>query len=140
MTGDEQQFSSGYMQIWSEGKYDLFDKLYSPDYESRTGSPFGTDRSALRKQAEAFRSVFSNVRWEVAEQYMDGDMFVILYLGEGKHTGEFMGTAPTNKQVRMSGASFMRIKDGKVVESWEYFDTAGMMQQLGMMPTSSGDA
>ena len=39
----------------------------------------------------------------------------------------------------MSGASFMRMKDGKVVESWEYFDTGGMLMQLGMMPMDTED-
>ena len=134
MAGDMQQFSDQYMQIWSEGKYDLFDKLYSSDYECRTGSPFGNDRDGLRKQAEAFRGPFPDVHWEVAEQFLDGDMFVLRYNGEGTHTGEFMGMQPTNRHVSLNGASFMRMKDGMVVESWEYFDTGGMLMQLGMMP------
>lgn len=140
MTGDMQQFSDAYMQIWSEGTYDLINSFYSADYQSRTGSPFGTDRDGARRQAEAFRSAFPDVHWEVAEQYMDGDRFVLRYIGDGTNTGGFMGMPPTNKHVRMNGASFMRLKDGKVVESWEYFDTAGMMMQLGMMPMATGDA
>jgi predicted ester cyclase len=50
-----------------------------------------------------------------------------------------MSMPPTNKHVSMSGASFMRMNDGRVVESWEYFDTGGMLMQLGMMPTDAGD-
>ncbi len=140
MTGEMQQFSDRYLQIWSEGKYDLIDEFYSSDYQSRTGSTFGNDRGGARKQAEAFRSAFPDVHWEVAEQYMDGDMFVLRYDGDGTNTGGLMGMPPTNKHVTMSGASFMRMQDGKVVESWEYFDTGGMLMQLGMMPTDTGDA
>ncbi len=134
MTGDVQQLSEEYLRIWSDGKYDLVDNLYSADYRLRTGSPFGNDRDALRKQAEAFRGPFPDVHWEVAEQFLAGDLFVLLYKGEGTHTGEFLGMPPTNKHVTLNGASFMRMKDGTVIESWEYFDTAGMMMQLGLMP------
>jgi steroid delta-isomerase-like uncharacterized protein len=134
-----QQLSHKYLQIWSEGKYDLIDGFYSSDYQSRTGSPFGNDRDGARRQAEMFRSAFPDVHWEVAEQYMDGDMFVLRYDGDGTNTGGFMGMPPTNKHVSMSGASFMRMKDGKVVESWEYFDTGGMLMQLGMMPMDTDD-
>ena len=139
MTGEQQQLSNAYLQIWSDGKYDLIDEFYSSDYQSRTGSTFGNDRGGARRQAEAFRSAFPDVHWEVAEQYMDGDMFVLRYDGDGTNTGGFMGMPPTNKHVSMSGASFMRMKDGKVVESWEYFDTGGMLMQLGMMPTDTDD-
>ena len=134
MTVNIQQLSDEYLQIWSEGNYDLIDGFYSSDYQSRTGSPFGNDRVGARRQAEMFRSAFPDVHWELAEQYMDGDMFVLRYVGEGTNTGGFMGLPPTDKHARMNGASFMRMKDGKVVESWEYFDTGGLLMQLGMMP------
>ena len=39
----------------------------------------------------------------------------------------------------MSGASFMRAKDGQVVESWEHFGTGGMLMQLAIMPADTGD-
>jgi steroid delta-isomerase-like uncharacterized protein len=139
MNGDTQQFSDAYLQIWSDGKYDLIDEFYSSDYQSRTGSTFGNDRGGARRQAEAFRSAFPDIHWEVAEQHMDGDLFVLRYDGDGTNTGGFMGMPPTHKHVSMSGASFMRMKDGKVVESWEYFDTGGMLMQLGMMPMDTDD-
>ena len=139
MTGEMQQLSNAYLRIWSEGRYDLIDTFYSADYQSRTGSTFGNDRGGARRQAEAFRSAFPDLHWEVAEQYRDGDLFVLRYDGDGTNTGGFMGMPPTNRHVSLSGASFMRMKDGQVVESWEYFDTGGMLMQLGMMPMSTDD-
>lgn len=37
-------------------------------------------------------------------------------------------------QFSMSACRF----GGKVVESWEHFDTAGLMMQLGTMPMGTG--
>ena len=52
----------------------------------------------------------------------------------GSHQGEFMGIAPTGKQVTMSGINIFRIADGKIVEMWNQEDVLGMMQQLGAIP------
>jgi len=134
MTDKVQQLSDEYLRIWSDGEHDRFNEFYASEYRLRTGSPFGSGREALRQQAEAFRGPFPDVHWAVTEQSLDGDMFVLLYKGEGTHTGELMGLPPTNKHVFLNGASFMRMEDGRVAESWEYFDTAGMMMQLGMVP------
>ena len=51
---------------------------------------------------------------------------------EGTNDGELAGMAPTGKYVSLTGISIDKIQDGKVVESWNQWDNAGMMQQLGI--------
>jgi predicted ester cyclase len=46
-----------------------------------------------------------------------------------------MGVAPTGKRVTMTGISIHRIADGKIVEEWQQWDSLGLMQQLGVVPT-----
>lgn len=35
----------------------------------------------------------------------------------------------------MTGISITRIANGKIAEAWEEWDSLGMMQQLGVVPT-----
>jgi predicted ester cyclase len=50
------------------------------------------------------------------------------------HSGNFQGVAPTGKQIAVGGTIVQRIKEGRIVEHWPFFDWMGMMQQLGMVP------
>jgi predicted ester cyclase len=42
---------------------------------------------------------------------------------------------PTGKALAFTGTTTYRIVDGKAVEAWENYDTLGVLQQLGLIPT-----
>jgi hypothetical protein len=49
----------------------------------------------------------------------------------GTHGGELFGIAPTNRRVRVEGATFTRMSAaGLVIEDVHFFDFAGLMAQL----------
>jgi predicted ester cyclase len=48
------------------------------------------------------------------------------------HTGEFMGAAPTGRQVIVTGMNLFRIAGGKIVEIWLNADDLSELQQLGV--------
>jgi predicted ester cyclase len=58
----------------------------------------------------------------------EGDKVAMCWQGKSVHQGEFMGVAPTSKQVMMTGNSIARIEGGKIVEEWTEMDTFGLMQ------------
>ena len=51
-----------------------------------------------------------------------------------KHTGEFMGIAPTGKEVEIRYMDFWKVVDGKIVDNWVNVDFPYVMQQLGLDP------
>jgi predicted ester cyclase len=42
-----------------------------------------------------------------------------------------MGTAPTGKEVMMTGQTVHSFRDGRIAEAWWNFDTLGLLRQLG---------
>jgi predicted ester cyclase len=50
----------------------------------------------------------------------------------GTHQGEFLGFPPTGNKLKGTGILVFCIKNGKVVELREEFDSVGLLQQLGM--------
>jgi predicted ester cyclase len=48
----------------------------------------------------------------------------------GTHTGEFLGLAPTGRQVSMTGIDVVRIQDGQIIEFWYAEQLHDLMQQL----------
>ena len=49
----------------------------------------------------------------------------------GTHQGEFMGVAPTGREVRFTGLSIDRVVDGKIVENWIEGDLEDLLRQIG---------
>jgi len=58
----------------------------------------------------------------------------------GTHQGPFMGIAPTGKRFTITGISFLRIFDGKIVEEWQQWDSLGLLQQLDVIPRFQHEA
>ena len=63
-----------------------------------------------------------------------GDTVVVRWTGSGTHNGPLGSMAPTGKRVEVPGICMFRISGGKIAESWNYWDTYGMMAQLGAIP------
>lgn len=48
------------------------------------------------------------------------------------HTGEFMGIAPTGKNVKIKYTDFWKVKDGKISDNWVTVDFPSVLAQLGV--------
>ena len=71
----------------------------------------------------------------IEDMVTEGDKVVTRLTFTGTHQGEFMGVAPTGKQVTVGEIAIFRIVGGKIVEGWQEVDMLGMMQQLGAIPS-----
>ncbi len=75
-----------------------------------------------------------DAHWEVQEMFSAGDRVVVRWTGAGTHVADLNGIPPTGRSVSVEAITVHRVEDGKIAESWEVWDTLGMMQQLGLVP------
>jgi SnoaL-like polyketide cyclase len=61
----------------------------------------------------------------------EGDTVAFRFVLRGTHLGTFAGFPPTGKEDVLTGADFVRIADGKVVELWSIQEMLSWAQQLG---------
>jgi predicted ester cyclase len=66
----------------------------------------------------------------VDDEVVSGDHVACRWTASGTHTGDGLGFAATNKPVTFSGASFMHMRDGKMLDAWNFFDFTRVIQQL----------
>ncbi len=116
----------------------VFDELVSPafvDHEAgaRPGGAEG-EKDLLSSVAQAF----PNWRWDIQEMLAVDDKVITRYVARGTHRGEFMGAAPTGKEVSLTGINIVRLEGGKIVESWGNSDQLGWMRQIGVIPAEVG--
>jgi predicted ester cyclase len=64
---------------------------------------------------------------------VENDKVVVRMRVRGVHTGDFMGIAPTKKEIDTTTISIVRIDNGKIVERWNVTDRLEIARQLGIL-------
>ena len=76
---------------------------------------------------------FPNFKLEILDIFSAGDKLTVLYVLSGTHQGDFLGIAPTGKEIKIFGINIYRFENGQVEETWQLTDVQSLMQQLGVV-------
>jgi len=128
-----------FVKEWNKGKAALMaviDELCATDiaYHGGSGEEIHGIKDFKQSMSE-FYSAFPDNHLTIDDMVVEGDKVAVRWTMTGTHKGELGGIPPTNKKVTLWGIYIDRIAGGKFVETWERFDTAGLMQQLGLVLT-----
>jgi len=123
-------------EVWNQGNLDLIDELVALDYVRH--DPAWPEevrgREGLRQYVSTIRQAFADFRVTTEEILAEGDKVVVRWRAQGTHQSDFMGIRPTWREIALVGMSMHRIDNGRIAESWDGYDTLGVMQQLGVVP------
>ncbi len=123
--------------VWGKGDLAAIDELYATDFVWHWAPSAGApDREGYKQNVTTTFAPFADIHSITEDMVAERDKVVARWTWRGTHKGEFMGIAPTGKQVTVTGISIFRIAGGKIVEEWAEMDMLGMMQQLGAVPPS----
>jgi steroid delta-isomerase-like uncharacterized protein len=62
------------------------------------------------------------------------DEAVVRWQAKGTHRGDGLGVPPTGKTIHVHGLTWMRIRDGQIVEGTDGWDYGSLLMQLGAKP------
>lgn len=130
-----------YNEIMNQGNLATIDELMSPDFLFTIPThpePFHGPQG-FKDLVTMLRGAFPDVYLSVEHLLAEGDTVVGHWTGRGTHTGgplhTVMGDLPASgKSFHIDGMSWLRIVDGKIVESLANEDTLGLLTQLGVLP------
>ena len=90
----------------------------------------------LKQFALGMLQSMSDVQWSWDDVVIEGNTAAQRFTIRGKHTGTvpFIPVPPTGKEVVIGGCAVYHLKNGKVIEFFEYSDFLGFFQQLGIVP------
>jgi steroid delta-isomerase-like uncharacterized protein len=129
-------------EVCNARRLDVAGELFASDHRYRDpGSPWvGTGPVGMRDVIGVYHRGVNDARWDVRQMLEAGDTVITRWCGHGTHTGDLLGIAPTQKNVSVEGIWMHRIAGAKIVESWNCWDTLGMLQQLGALPQLGAQA
>ena len=122
-------------EVVNKGNLAVLDELLAPNFVDRSGLPgIAPDREGYKQFFAMAHSAFPDFHSTLEDMFAEGDKVVQRFTARGTHKGEWMGIAPTGKQMTVSGIAIHRITGGKIVEGWTSMDMLGALQQLGVVP------
>ncbi|MBK8184529.1 MAG: ester cyclase [Candidatus Competibacteraceae bacterium] len=110
---------------------EVADEIFHPQATSPSAPQLPVGPVGVRAIATLFRSAFPDFHMTIEDLIAENDLVVGRFIQGGAHQGEFMGIAPTNRQVQFTEIGILRVAGDQVIESWYETDMLGLLQQLG---------
>ena len=124
---------------WGKQNLAVVDELVAPDMVDH--NPIEVmhqyqGAEGVKSTIRSLQSAFPHFSVTIIDDLLaDKDKVAIRWIIRGTHQGTLMGIAPTGKSITFSGVNIYRLTGGKIVEEAGMADIAGLLQQLGALPT-----
>jgi serine phosphatase RsbU (regulator of sigma subunit) len=118
-------------EVPNQGNLDVADEIFDRYVAHQAdGSTLERGPEDVKRFTAEFRLAFPDLRLSIEEQIAEGDKVVNRLTLRGTQKGEFRDMAPTDKEVEVKAVTIFRFSpEGKVVETWDYFDQLRLMRQ-----------
>ncbi len=121
-------------EVVNKGELAAIDELCAADFVGHDPPPgIAPDRGGYKQFFAMAHSGFPDFHSTLEDMFAEGDKVVQRFTARGTHRGDWMGIAPTGKQIAIPGIAIHRIAEGKIVEGWTSMDMLGALQQLGVV-------
>jgi len=123
-----------YKEFWNERKLEVADQLISQSHALNSPHIFGAKvgPAAYKEQLAVFVAGFPDLQFTLEETVCEKEKIVACWTLTGTHEGEFLGIAPTNRRISITGMTIHQIRDGKILDSQSIWDAISLFQQFGI--------
>ncbi|MPY56102.1 ester cyclase [Streptomyces spongiae] len=118
---------------WGQGDVDALDTLLSPAYLRHGGYPHPQDLNAFKATIVAIRAAFPDLVTMIDDVVVEGDKAAIRWHSTGTHENSFLGVPPTKRHIDVSGATFARFEEDRIVEEYVTWDPRALLSALGII-------
>ena len=126
-----------FWQAFEANDQAALNNVLAADLNAQTPAALGTQNRERHLQGiAAFNDAFSDRRFIIEEIVAEEYRVATRTTMQGVHTGDWQGHPATGKPFSATGLTIEHVQDGKIVERWFSFDTAQVMQQLGLVTPS----
>jgi len=131
MTDMLHKITKAWTRAWAGGDFSVFESIVAPDYKRHSKSG-DESLEEVAEQARVQHEAFSDYEMNVLTAIEGDNVVAVHWQSSGTHTGEFMGVPPTGKRVTVTGASFIKHKDGLITEESVVWDPRDMLSSMSI--------
>jgi serine phosphatase RsbU (regulator of sigma subunit) len=118
-------------EVPNRGNLEVADEIFGRYVAHQAdGSTLERGPEDVKRFTEEYRSAFPDWRISIDEQIAEGDKVVNRVTLRGTHQRRFRDMEPTGREVALKAVTIFRFSpEGKVVETWDYFDQLRLVRQ-----------
>ena len=119
-------------EAWSKGDLSVADDLLTSGFvlHDPVAAREVVGRDAERELIAGLRRSIPDLTFTIDDVVADGDDVTIRWTAEGTHGGELLGIAGTGRALAIRGVDMYRLEDGRIAESWTFWDLPGMVRTI----------
>jgi steroid delta-isomerase-like uncharacterized protein len=120
-------------EVWNKGRESAIDELFHSEGKAHglpTPDSFVVGPEGFKTIHRQFHSAFSNIHIVIEDLVAEGDKVAIRWTSIMTHTGDGLGFPATGKKAILGGASIMHVREGKIIEGWNFMDMTQITQYL----------
>ena len=110
-------------ELWNQGRRQTITELFAKTGVLHTGERHSQGPAGFLHYYDIMRAIFSGFSIKPIVCLAEGDLVCVHWSVDCIHTA-------SRTPVHTTGISIVRVKDGQFIESWQNWDTAGLMQQI----------
>jgi steroid delta-isomerase-like uncharacterized protein len=123
---------------WNNKNAAIVSELFASNVSLDTPDGVLTGLEGAGSLLQAYETAFPDFHNATDDLFAEGDQVVLRWTFTGTNSGPFADIAATGKQVRVPGAiGIFRLEGGKVTQGHLAWDKYGLLQQLGVIPSST---
>ena len=117
---------------WNAGDRAVADELLAEDFvlHDPVASREIVGRDAEGELIAGLRRSIPDLTFTIDDVVADADNVTIRWIAEGTHGGELLGVAATGRALALRGVDMYRLNDGRIAESWTFWDLPGMLRTV----------
>lgn len=130
-TSNEQIVRSWVEEVWNRGNEASIRRYFHPQaigHLEGAGDVHGPE--GLIPQWRLLRDAFPDFHLHIDDLLAQGDTVVMRWTVNATHQGNALGFPATGRKVRFDGLTWMRFRDGQMIEGWDRWNQGGVLQQL----------
>jgi serine phosphatase RsbU (regulator of sigma subunit) len=118
-------------EVQNQGNLEVADEIFGRYISHQAdGSTLERGPEDVKHFTEEYLSAFPDWRVSIDEQIAEGDKVVNRVTLRGTHQRQFRDMEPTGKEMELKAVTIFRFsEEGKVVETWDFFDQLRLMRQ-----------
>jgi steroid delta-isomerase-like uncharacterized protein len=120
-------------QVWNQRSESAIDAMFHPQGKSH-GFP---EMDSVLVGPEAFKSVhrsfcgaFPDLHVSLEEILSEDDHVAVRFKVDMTHQGDHLGFPASGKKATLAGSTFAIVKDGQIIEGWNYMNLGAFLQKL----------
>ena len=116
-----------WIDAWIANDLGALDEVFARDYRVNE-TLVGVE--GVKQAVQFLHAVLSDISAELNEIVAEADKVVIRWTIRGRHTGDFMGIPPTDKELELTGINIYQIVDRKIHANHEQTNISEVLQKL----------